>query len=43
MRRLIESGAVQINGEKKMDPLSNFSLENGVKIKIGKRDFFELK
>lgn len=43
VRRLIESGAVQINGEKKMDPLSNFSLENGVKIKIGKRDFFELK
>ncbi|WP_353097585.1 tyrosine--tRNA ligase [Empedobacter brevis] len=42
VRRLIESGAVQINGEKNIDPLSDFILDSGIKVKIGKRDFFEL-
>ena len=42
-RRLIESGAVQINGEKNMDAFGNFVLKTETKIKIGKRDFFELK
>lgn len=43
VRRLIESGAVQINGEKSTDPLADFLVEKETKIKIGKRDFFELK
>ncbi|WP_291049184.1 tyrosine--tRNA ligase [Empedobacter sp. UBA1574] len=43
IRRLIESGAVQINGEKKMDAFDDFELKTETKIKIGKRDFFELK
>lgn len=42
VRRLIESGAVQINGEKSIDPLAKFELIVETKIKIGKRDFFEL-
>ncbi|MBY0068160.1 tyrosine--tRNA ligase [Empedobacter falsenii] len=43
IRRLIESGAVQINGEKNMDAFGDFLLKTETKIKIGKRDFFELK
>ena len=42
IRRLIESGAVQINGEKKMDAFDDFELKTETKIKIGKRDFFQL-
>lgn len=42
VRRLIESGAVQINGEKSIDPLTKFELIVETKIKIGKRNFFEL-
>jgi len=42
IRRLIESGAVQIDNEKITDPFANIKLETGTKIKIGKRDFFEL-
>ncbi len=42
VRRLIESGAVQINGEKFVDPLHCFKLVSETKIKIGKRDFFQL-
>ena len=42
VRRLIESGAVQINGEKIIDPLQDLKLVSGTKIKIGKRDFYEL-
>ncbi|WP_413533652.1 tyrosine--tRNA ligase [Empedobacter brevis] len=42
IRRLIESGAVQINGDKNIDPFEDFVVESGNKIKIGKRDFFEL-
>lgn len=43
VRRLIESGAVQIDGEKKLDPLFVLESKKSTKIKIGKRDFFELK
>ncbi len=42
VRRLIESGAVQINNEKTIDLQALVQLEKGLKIKIGKRDFFEL-
>ena len=43
MRRLIESGAVSVEGEKVVNPL--FKLEksaNGIKIKIGKRGFYNV-
>lgn len=43
MRRLIESGAVSIEGEKTTNP--TFRLEksqNGIKIKIGKRGFYNI-
>lgn len=44
IRRLIESGAVAINGEKVTDiGLTITPLEEGIKIKIGKRGFFNLK
>lgn len=43
VRRLIESGAVHVNGEKNIDPLAEVLLIKETKIKIGKRDFFELK
>jgi len=43
VRRLIESGAVKINNEKNLDPFAEIELKNETKIKIGKRDFFELK
>lgn len=42
IRRLIESGAVQVNGEKIADPYSTVDLVEGSKIKIGKRNFYEL-
>lgn len=42
IRRLIESGAVQINNEKIQEPFAEIGLIKGAKIKIGKRDFFEL-
>lgn len=41
-RRLIESGAVQINNEKILNPFEMISLEKETKIKIGKRNFYEL-
>jgi tyrosyl-tRNA synthetase len=43
IRRLIESGAVQINNEKITDPYTVLELKSETKIKIGKRDFYELK
>ena len=43
IRRLIESGAVSINGEKRMDPFSKLNLQKGMKIKIGKRGFYQLE
>ncbi|UOE38913.1 tyrosine--tRNA ligase [Chryseobacterium oryzae] len=42
IRRLIESGAVQINDEKITEPAENIELKKHTKIKIGKRVFFEL-
>lgn len=42
-RRLIESGAVQINNEKIIDPYKMISLKKETKIKIGKRNFYELQ
>lgn len=42
-RRLIESGAVQINHEKILNPFELISLKKETKIKIGKRNFYELK
>ncbi|WP_202704096.1 tyrosine--tRNA ligase [Flavobacterium sp. UGB4466] len=41
-RRLIESGAVQINHEKIQNPFEIISLQKETKIKIGKRNFYEL-
>ncbi|KLT70920.1 tyrosine--tRNA ligase [Flavobacterium sp. ABG] len=41
-KRLIESGAVKINNEKIIDPYTIISLESDTKIKIGKRNFYEL-
>ncbi|SHL27265.1 tyrosine--tRNA ligase [Flavobacterium chilense] len=41
-RRLIESGAVQINNEKIINPFEIIALEKKTKIKIGKRNFYEL-
>ena len=43
IRRLIENGAVKINNEKIEEPFAEVGLKEGVKIKIGKRDFYELK
>lgn len=43
IRRLIESGAVLINNEKVLDAQLKIGLKKGLRIKIGKRDFFELK
>ena len=42
IRRLIESGAIQVNNEKIIDPKVEIAIENGTKIKIGKRNFYEL-
>ena len=42
LRRLIESGAVSVNGEKKTDAYEQIAATSGTKFKIGKRMFFEL-
>jgi len=42
IRRLIENGGIQINNIKITDPNAEIKLEKGIKIKIGKRSFFEL-
>lgn len=42
IRRLIESGAVQIDSGKITEPYAIMELKVGTRIKIGKRDFFEL-
>jgi len=42
-RRLIEGGGVQVNHQKNEDPNVLIELQEGLKIKIGKRAFFELK
>lgn len=41
-RRLIENGAVQINSAKITDPNAVVEIKTNTKIKIGKRDFYEL-
>lgn len=43
IKRLIESGAVQIDNIKSTLPYSRVALARGIKIKIGKRNFYELK
>lgn len=43
IRRLIEGGAVQLDGAKIIEPYVNIKLKKGIKIKIGKLNFFELK
>lgn len=42
VRRLIQSGGVQINSVKITDPDEEIKLTKEIKIKIGKRNFFEL-
>lgn len=43
LRRLIEAGSVSVNGEKIVDPRHLIDLHDSpIKLKIGKRDFFEL-
>lgn len=42
VRRLIENGAVQINEEKMTEPYTTVSITKQTKIKIGKRDLYEL-
>ncbi|WP_233900806.1 tyrosine--tRNA ligase [Tenacibaculum piscium] len=43
IKRLIISGAIQVNSQKITDPQTNISLTKEMKIKIGKRSFYELK
>ncbi|GAA0193872.1 tyrosine--tRNA ligase [Fulvivirga kasyanovii] len=43
IRRLILQGGVLVNGEKVLNPLEEIILEGSIKIKIGKRSFYELK
>lgn len=43
IRRLINSGAVQINEQKMTDPFMSIDLKSETKIKMGKRNFYELK
>ncbi|WP_271424558.1 tyrosine--tRNA ligase [Aequorivita sinensis] len=43
IRRLINSGAVQINEQKMTDPFMSIDLKGETKIKMGKRNFYELK
>lgn len=42
IRRLIKSGGIQIDSEKVLDPDQEIELIKEIKIKIGKRNFFEL-
>ncbi|WP_244248416.1 S4 domain-containing protein [Flavobacterium foetidum] len=42
-RRLIESGAVQVNNVKITNPYESIALQKETKIKIGKRSFYELR
>lgn len=42
IRRLIKSGGIQIDTEKILDPDQEIDLIKEIKIKIGKRNFFEL-
>ncbi len=42
-RRLVQGGAVSINGEKIIDPFYEITIENGQILKVGKRKFIKLK
>ena len=41
-KRLVQGGAVSINGEKVSDPFQEISIENGQILKVGKRKFVKL-
>ncbi|AUC22904.1 tyrosine--tRNA ligase [Polaribacter sejongensis] len=43
LRRLIESGAVQIDSVKNKEVYAEIVIKDGMKVKIGKRAFYELK
>ncbi|MBO3098301.1 tyrosine--tRNA ligase [Gelidibacter pelagius] len=43
LRRLIESGAIQIDTEKITDPFQSIPLKKNLRIKVGKRGFYELR
>lgn len=43
IKRLIESGAVEVNHEKIIEQQARITLTKGTKIKIGKRAFYELQ
>ena len=43
LRRLIEQGGVQIDGEKVIDPYFEVEVQSGKVIKIGKRNYYKLK
>lgn len=43
LRRLIEQGGVQIDGEKVIDPYLEIEVESGKVIKIGKRNYYKVK
>lgn len=42
-RKLIEQGAVTIDGEKNLDMNSNINIKDGMIIKVGKRKFLKIK
>lgn len=42
IRRLIQSGALQINGKKILDPFAPVLCQIGLKVKLGKRNFYEI-
>lgn len=42
-KRLIQQGAVKINGKKDTDWKKNIKLEDGMTVQIGKRIFFKIK
>ncbi len=42
VRRLILGGGIQVNDTKIVDPLVMIKMVHGIKVKVGKRDFFEL-
>lgn len=43
LRRLIESGALQIDTKKMTDPYQRIPLKKDLRIKVGKRGFYELR
>lgn len=43
LRRVIEQGGVQLDGEKITDPTQNIKVKSGMVLKVGKRNFIRLK